>query len=197
MGAAEHQRGFFALFFCASALSPQLQADPDEAERRSSAVSPEFQSRQALSAHPGHRALRATAHLSQADCACAPPVMCVLDTTFVWGPRPIPSSGMWDKGCLLFPGTVTSPGLYLEHHRIPPTPTGHVSPHCCPFQVGGSAGSWHTTDKVYEQCVGSVWAVCGHTVRPPPRHGGQAGGRGHPPQLRAASRGLGKACVSL
>lgn len=47
------------------------------------------------------------------------------------------------------------------------------------------------------RCVGSMRALCGHTVRPSPRHGGQAGGRGHPPQLRAASRGLGKACVSL
>lgn len=182
---------------CASALSPQPQADPEEAEPRSAAVSPEFQSRQALPAHPGHRSLRATAHLSSAACACGTPAICVLDTTFVWGPRPVPSSGMRDKGCLFFSGTVASPGLCMEHHRIPPAPTGHVSPHCCLYQAGGSAGSWHTADKVCEQRVGSMRALCGHTVRPSPRHGGQARGRGHPPQLRAASRGLGKACVSL
>lgn len=73
---------------------------------------------------------------------------------------------------------------------------GTVSPHS-PFQVRGSAGSWHTADKVCDQRVGSMWAVCGCTVRPSPRRGGQEGGRGHPPQLWAVSRGLGKACVSL
>lgn len=173
--------------FCTSALSPQHQEDPEEAEPRSSAVSPEFQSRQALGTD--HSVPQPTCP----ELLLPAPATCVWDTSFVWRLWPVPSSGMWDKGCLFFPGTVALPGLCLGHHRIPLAPKELICPHCCPFQVGGSAGSWHTADEVCEQCVGSV-RTHGEAIT----QAWWAGGvQGHPPQLRAASRGLGKACVSL
>ena len=111
-------------------------------------------------------------------------------------PRDCGQSPLWNvgQGMALLPGHCVFIGaLALGITGSHQPQQGTLLPAAHPSKLGATLAAG-TSQK---RCAGSMWAACERPVRLLPGHGGQAGGRGHPTQLRAASRGLGKACVSL
>ena len=190
----------------ATASCPQVQAQGSAAPAgwwvpaSSPAASPlpdvfpgALEIRQALPAHPRHGPPPTTAHPSQATRARGAPATCVLDTTIAWGLWPVPPVGRGSRD-----GS-SSPALRLHRGFARGIMGSHQPQRGTPLPTAlpPKSGAMLAAGTSQMRCAGSVQAACRRTARPLPRHGRQAGGRGHPPQLRAASRGLGKACVSL
>lgn len=127
----------FCRGFCASALPPRPQADPEEAEPCSSAAFPRPQSRQALPAHPKRGPPPATAHPSRAAHARGAPAMCVLNTTVARALQPIHPAGRGIRDGSSPPDLWHHWDFVWSITGVPPAPTGHPVARCSAPQTRG------------------------------------------------------------